>query len=44
MVRFNHTAAVRMYTRLVKAGRKTLDEVPEEYRAEVRQNLLDPWF
>lgn len=44
MVRFNHAAAVRMYTRLVKAGRKTLDEVPEEYRAEVRQNLLDPWF
>lgn len=42
MVRFNHTAAVRMYTRLVKAGRKTLDEVPEEYRAEV-QNNLDPW-
>ena len=39
MVRFNHAAAVRMYTRLVKAGRRTLDEVPEEYRAEVRQNL-----
>lgn len=33
MVRFNHAAAVRMYTRLVKAGRRTLDEVPEEYRA-----------
>lgn len=44
MVRFNHAAAVRMYTRLVNAGRKTLDEVPEEYRAEVRQNLLDLWF
>lgn len=44
MVRFNHAAAVRMYTRLVKAGRKTLDEVPEEYRAEVQQNLLAPWF
>ncbi len=42
MVRFNHAAAVRMYTRLVKAGRKTLDEVPEEYRTEV-QNNLDPW-
>lgn len=42
MVRFNHAAAVRMYTRLVKAGRKTLGEVPEEYRAEV-QNNLDPW-
>lgn len=23
---------------------KTLDEVPEEYRAEVQQNLLDQWF
>lgn len=44
MVRFNHAAAVRMYTRLVKAGRKTLGEVPEGYRAEVRNNLLDPWF
>ncbi len=44
MVRFNHAAAVRMYTRLVKTGRKTLDEVPKEYRAEVQQNLLDPWF
>lgn len=44
MVRFNHAAAVRMYTRLVKAGRKTLDEVPKEYRAEVQQNLPDPWF
>lgn len=44
MVRFNHAAAVRMYTRLVKAGRKTLDEVPKKYRAEVRQNLLDQWF
>ena len=44
MVRFNHAAAGRMYTRLVKAGRKTLDEVPKEYRAEVQQNLLDPWF
>lgn len=42
MAKFNHAAAVRMYTRLVKAGRKTLDEVPEEYRAEV-QNNLDPW-
>ena len=44
MVRFNHAAAVRMYTRLLNAGRKTLDEVPKEYRAEVQQNLLDPWF
>lgn len=44
MVRFNHAAAVRMYTRLVKAGRKTLDEVPKEYRAEVQQNLPAPWF
>ena len=42
MAKFNHAAAVRMYARLVKAGRKTLDEVPEEYRAEVRNNL-DPW-
>lgn len=42
MAKFNHAAAVRMYTRLVKAGRKTIDEVPEEYRAEVRNNL-DPW-
>lgn len=42
MAKFNHAAAVRMYTRLVKAGRKTVDEVPEEYRAEVRNNL-DPW-
>lgn len=44
MAKFNHAAAVRMYTRLVKAGRRKLDAVPEEYRAEVRQNLLDPWF
>lgn len=44
MAKFNHAAAVRMYTRLVKAGRRKLDEVPEEYRAEVRQNLLDPRF
>lgn len=44
MAKFNHAAAVRMYTRLVKAGRKTVDEVPEEYRAEVQKNLLDPWF
>lgn len=42
MARFNHAAAVRLYTRLVKAGRKTIDEVPEEYRAEVQKNL-DPW-
>lgn len=42
MAKFNHAAAVRMYTRLVKAGRKTVDEVPEEYRAEVQKNL-DPW-
>lgn len=42
MAKFNHAAAVRLYTRLVKAGRKTVDEVPEEYRAEVQQNL-DPW-
>ena len=42
MARFNHAAAVRLYTRLVKAGRKTVDEVPEEYRAEVQKNL-DPW-
>lgn len=42
MAKFNHAAAVRLYTRLVKAGRKAVDEVPEEYRAEVQQNL-DPW-
>lgn len=42
MAKFNHAAAVRMYTRLVKAGRKTVNEVPEEYRTEV-QNNLDPW-
>lgn len=42
MAKFNHAAAVRLYTRLVKAGRKTVDEVPEEYRAEVQKNL-DPW-
>ena len=42
MVRFNHAAAVRMYTRRVKAGRKTLHGVPEEYRTDV-QNNLDPW-
>lgn len=42
MAKFNHAAAVRLYTRLVKAGRKTVDEVPKEYRAEVRKNL-DPW-
>lgn len=44
MAKFNHAAAVRLYTRLVKAGRKTVDEVPKEYRAEVQKNLLDPWF
>lgn len=42
MAKFNHAAAVRMYTRLVKAGRRELDEVPEEYREEVQKNL-DPW-
>lgn len=42
MVRFNHAAAVRMYTRLVKAGRMELDEVPEKYRDDV-QAKLDPW-
>ena len=42
MVRFNHAAAVRMYTRLVKAGRKTLDEVPEEYRAVSYTHLTLP--
>lgn len=44
MVRFNHAAAVRMYTVWSRPDARTLDEVPEEYRAEVRQNLLDPWF
>lgn len=42
MAKVNHEAAVRMYARLVKAGRMELDEVPEKYRAEVPQHL-DPW-
>lgn len=42
MVKVNHAAAVRLYVRLVKAGRMELDEVPEKYRADV-QAKLDPW-
>lgn len=26
---------VKMYVRLVQAGRKTIDDVPEKFRAEV---------
>lgn len=32
-------AIIRMYMRLIKAGRKTIDEVPERYRDEVRTAL-----
>lgn len=42
MAKVNHAAAVRLYVRLVKAGRMKLDEVPEKYRADV-QAKLDPW-
>lgn len=30
---------VMIYYRLVKAGKRTLDEVPEKYREEVRKML-----
>lgn len=26
---------VKMYVRLIQAGRKTIDDVPEQFRAEV---------
>lgn len=42
MAKVNHAAAVRLYVRLVKAGRMEFDEVPEKYRADV-QAKLDPW-
>lgn len=42
MAKVNRAAAVRMYVRLVKAGRMELDEVPERYR-DVVQSKLDPW-
>lgn len=42
MAKVNHAAAVRLYVRLVKAGRMEMDDVPEKYRADV-QAKLDPW-
>lgn len=42
MAKVNRAAAVRMYVRLVKAGRMEIDEVLEKYRDEV-QSKLDPW-
>lgn len=42
MAKVNRAAAVRMYVRLVKAGRMELDEVPEKYRDDV-QSKLDSW-
>lgn len=30
---------VRIYYNLVKSGRRTLDQVPEEFREEVRKML-----
>lgn len=42
MAKVNRAAAVRMYVRLVKAGRMELDEVPEKYRDDV-QSKLDLW-
>lgn len=42
MAKVNRAAAVRMYVRLVKAGRMEIDKVPEKYRDEV-QSKLDPW-
>lgn len=42
MAKVNRAAAVRMYVRLVKAGRMELDEVPEKYRDDV-QSKLDHW-
>lgn len=42
MAKVNRAAAVRMYVRLVKAGRMELNEVPEKYRDDV-QAKLDPW-
>lgn len=34
------TAIVRLYASLVKAGRRTVDKVPEKYRQDV-QDYLD---
>ena len=42
MAKVNRAAAVRLYVRLVKAGRREMDDVPEKYRADV-QAKLDPW-
>ena len=42
MAKVNRAAAVRMYVRLVKAGRMELDDVPEKCRDDV-QSKLDPW-
>lgn len=42
MAKVNRAAAVRLYVRLVKAGRMEMDDVPEKYRADVRAKL-DPW-
>ena len=41
MAKVNRAAAVRLYVRLVKAGRMEMDDVPEKYRADV-QAKLDP--
>ena len=30
---------VQLYVTLIKAGRKTLDDVPEKYREAVREEL-----
>ena len=32
-------ALVKMYVQLVRAGKLTIDEVPEKFREEVRENL-----
>lgn len=42
MAKVNRAAAVRLYVRLVKAGRMEMDDVPEKNRADV-QAKLDPW-
>ncbi len=42
MAKVNRAAAVRLYVRLVKAGRMEMDDVPEKYGADV-QAKLDPW-
>lgn len=35
-----HSAIAKVWYRLVKSGKKTIDEVPERWRAEV-QEMLD---